>query len=168
MSESFDVTPIAISPGSIPRALERAMRYRLLNDPEQAESICLDILEVDPDNQEALVTLILALTDQFGDPDSPPSVAQAHEYVARLTSEYHRQYYTGIICERQARSMLPRRMGRTFAFEAFREAMMWFERAAANRPEDDDEALLRWNACVRTIRRNHLHPQSEETESLLE
>jgi hypothetical protein len=168
MSEPFDVTPIAISPGSIPRALERAMRYRLLNDPEQAESICLDVLEVEPDNQEALVTLILALTDQFGDPDSPPSVVQVHEYVARLTTEYQRHYYTGIICERRARSLLRRRMGRAFAFEAIREAMMWFEQAAANRPEDDDEALLRWNACVRTIRRNHLHARSEEPESQLE
>lgn len=144
------------------------MRYRLLNDPEQAESICLDILEVDPDNQEALVTMILALTDQFGVSDAPASVAQVREYVARLTTEYQRHYYTGIICERRARSLLRLPMGRTFAFEAIREAMMWFEKAAAIRPEDDDEALLRWNSCVRTIRRNHLQPRSEEPESQLE
>ncbi len=144
------------------------MRYRLLNDPEQAESICLDVLDIDPDNQEALVTLILALTDQFRDPNSPPRVAQLHEYVGRLTTEYQRQYYNGIICERRARSLLRRPMGRTIAFEAFREAMMWFEQAAVNRPEDDDEALLRWNACVRTIRSNDLHPRSEEPESQLE
>jgi hypothetical protein len=168
MSESFDATPIAISPESIPRALERAMRYRLLNDPEQAESICLDILDVDPDNQEAVVTLILALTDQFGMSDPAPTVAQVREYVDRLTSEYQRHYYTGIICERRARAFLRRPMGRAFAFEAFREAMTWFERAAAIRPEAEDEALLRWNSCVRTIRRNSLKPRSEEPESLLE
>jgi hypothetical protein len=169
VSEPFDATPIAISPGSIPRALERAMRYRLLNDPEQAESICLDVLEVDPENQEALVTLVLALTDQFGVSEAPPSVAQVRQYVARLTSEYQRHYYTGIICERRARSLLRKQMGHTFAFDAFREALNWFERAAAIRSEDDDEALLRWNACVRTIRRHHLHPpQSEEPESQLE
>ena len=168
MSESFDSTPIAISPASIPRALERAMRYRLLNDPEQAESICLDVLEVDPDNQEALVTLVLALTDQFGVAEPPPTVAQVRQYVDRLSTEYQRHYYTGIICERRARSLLKRPMGRAFAFEAFREAMTWFERAAAIRPEAEDEALLRWNSCVRTIRRHGLTARSEEPESLLE
>jgi hypothetical protein len=91
-----------------------------------------------------------------------------HEYVSRLTTEYQRHYYTGIICERRARGFLRQPMGRSFAFEAFREAMMWFERAAANRPPDDDEALLRWNACVRTIRRQALHPRSAEPETQLE
>jgi hypothetical protein len=38
MSEPFDLKPISIA--SIPRALEKAERYRLLNEPEQAESIC--------------------------------------------------------------------------------------------------------------------------------
>ena len=144
------------------------MRYRLLNDPEQAESICLDILEVEPGNQEALVTLILALTDQFGVSTAPPSEPQVREYVARLTSEYQRHYYTGIINERRARSLLRGSMGRSFAFDALRDAMMWFERAAAIRPEDDDEALLRWNACVRTIHRNRLQPRWEEPETQLE
>ena len=134
MSESFEGTPIAISPASIPRALERAMRYRLLNDPEQAESICLDILEVEPANQEALVTLILALTDQFGVTEPPPTVAQVREYVDRLESEYQRHYYTGIICERRARAFLRRPMGRAFAFEAFREAMTWFETGRGDPP----------------------------------
>jgi hypothetical protein len=168
MSDSFEATPIAISPASIPRALERAMRYRLLNDPEQAESICLDILEVETDNQEALVTLILALTDQFGVTEPPPTVAQVREVVDRLSTEYQRHYYTGIICERRARSFLRRPMGRAGAYEALREAMTWFERAASIRPEGDDEALLRWNSCVRTIRRNALKPRAEEPESQLE
>jgi hypothetical protein len=168
MSEPFDATPIAISPESIPRALERAMRYRLLNDPEQAESICLDILAADPDNQEALVTIILALTDQFGTSEAPPTVGQVRGHVDQLQSEYQRHYYTGIICERRARSFLRRPMGRAFAYEAFREAMTWFERAAGIRPEAEDEALLRWNSCVRTIHRHGLEPRSEEPESLLE
>ena len=168
MAESFDATPIAISPESIPRALERAMRYRLLNDPEQAESICLDILAVDADNQEALVTLILALTDQFGLSEAPPTVGEVRAYVDQLASEYQRHYYTGIICERRARSFMRRPMGRGFAYEAFREAMTWFERAAAIRPEAEDEALLRWNSCVRTIRRNSLEARAQEPESLLE
>jgi len=40
---------------AIPAALEKAERYRLLNEPGEAESICLDILAVDPDNQRALI-----------------------------------------------------------------------------------------------------------------
>ena len=61
----------SISKAAIPAAVKKAEHYRLLNDPEQAESICLDILAVDPDNQQALVVLILAITDQFGRSDGP-------------------------------------------------------------------------------------------------
>jgi len=168
MVEPLVATLVSISAASIPSALERAMRYRLLNDPEQAESICLDILEVAPDNQEALVTLILALTDQFGVGEPSPSVAQVRQYVSRLTNEYQRHYYSGIICERRARAFVRQPMGRAAAFEAFREALDWFERAAAIRPEGEDEALLRRNACVRTIRRHGLQPPAEVPESQLE
>ena len=61
----FDLKPI--SKDSIPTALQRADRYRLINDPSSAESICLDVLEIDPENQQALVTLVLAITDQFSE-----------------------------------------------------------------------------------------------------
>jgi hypothetical protein len=166
MSEPFDLKPISIA--SIPRALEKAERYRLLNEPEQAESICLDILDVERANQEALVTLILALTDQFGTVGAPLSAQRAGDYLGRLTDEYQRNYYGGIICERQAWAFLRRGMARAFAFDAFREAMDWFEKAAAIRPDGDDEALLRWNACVRTIRRASLQPRPEEPEQPLE
>ena len=50
---------------AVPAALERAKHYRLLNESGAAESICLDILQVEPDNQEALVTLVLAMSDRF-------------------------------------------------------------------------------------------------------
>src|SRR5688572_11494846 len=100
MSDSFHLRPISFA--SIEMALERAMRYRLLNDPDQAESICLDILAVDPDHQDALVTLILALTDQLATGEAPPSSRLMNEYVNRLTDEYKRNYYGGIIRERQA------------------------------------------------------------------
>src|SRR5579864_3525344 len=52
---------------AVPRALAKAERYRLLNEPGEAESICRDALDADPDNQDALVMLLLALTDQFDD-----------------------------------------------------------------------------------------------------
>ena len=166
MSEPFNLKPISI--GSIPRALEKAERYRLLNEPEQAESICLDILEVESDNQGALVTLILALTDQFGTPGASLSAQRAGDYQVRLTDEYQRNYYGGIVRERQAWAYLRRGMARAFAYDAFREAMDCFEKAAAIRPGGDDEALLRWNACVRAIRRANLQPRAEEPEQPLE
>jgi len=84
-----------LSLDAVPRALEKAVRYRLLNEPSEAESICLDALEVDSDNQEAITTLLLALTDQF-DHDRT-TVRRALETSARLSNEYERRYYTGFI-----------------------------------------------------------------------
>ena len=60
----FELKPL--SREAVPAALEKAMRYRLLNEPGEAESICHDVLHVDPGNQQAIVTLLLALTDRFG------------------------------------------------------------------------------------------------------
>ena len=37
----------------------------MLNEPGEAESICLDILAVDPDNQRAIIILLLAVKDRF-------------------------------------------------------------------------------------------------------
>ena len=51
--------PISIA--GVPAALQKAERYRLLNDSPAAESICLDILAVDPNNQAAIITLVLAI-----------------------------------------------------------------------------------------------------------
>ncbi len=58
-----------ISPDSLEGAMAKAERYRLLNEPNEAESICRDILEVDPANREARISLILALTDEFPQDD---------------------------------------------------------------------------------------------------
>src|SRR5580765_7845608 len=92
-----------LSSEAVPRALAKAERYRLLNEPGEAESICLDALEIEPDNQEALATLLLALTDQFGD-EAPATVADAWKTVARLRDDYERAYYTGILYERRAKA----------------------------------------------------------------
>ena len=164
MLEPFDLKPI--SAAGVPSAIERAERYRLLNDPEQAESICLDVLEVDPSNQRALVVLILAITDQIRDGEASPN--KAHAYVAKLETEYHRNYFGGLIRERHARALLGRGPSRVFAYDAFREAMDLYEKAASLRPEGEDEAILRWNACVRTIRRGKLRPRPDEGELPLE
>src|SRR5438128_10068558 len=117
MPESFALKPIS-KPG-IPRALEKAERYRLLNDPEQAESICLDILAIAPDNQRALVALVLSMTDRFGT-SCAPGVHLAREYVGRLTDPYQRPYYGRLLWPRDARARLGRPMGSGFAYDGFR------------------------------------------------
>jgi len=167
-SVSEPLEPKRISLDSIPRALQRVERYRLLNQPEQAESICLDVLEVDPSNQEAIVMLILALTDQFGGGGASSTRPRPRDYVAQLDDEYKRNYYAGVVREREARAHLRRGWAQASAYGAFREAMECFEKAAAIRPAGDDDALLRWNACVRTIRRANLQPRPDEPEPQLE
>ena len=148
---------------AIPAALEKAMRYRLLNEPGEAESICLDVLAADPQNQEAIITLLLALSDRF-EKGYGVSDAQAKELLGRLKSEYDRAYYFGIFAERRAKAKLAKHAPdcRFQAYDLFREAMSWFEQAEAIRPPGNDDALLRWNTCARIIERNKLVPREEE------
>jgi tetratricopeptide (TPR) repeat protein len=142
----------SLSELSIEAALEKAVRYRLLNESEDAESICRDVLEIDPDNQSALVTLLLALTDQFDDYVAGKCPA-AREIAARLQSEYEREYYAGIINERRAKAIRHRSTPGwgCVAFEWLSRAMECYERAEELRPKDNDEAILRWNSCARFI-----------------
>lgn len=144
-----------ITPEGIPAALQKAERYRLLNDSSAAESICLDVLEIDPTNQEALVSLLLAITDQFPD-EIAEGVRRAREVLPRLTDAYERVYYAGIICERRARAQLHRgALGSAdVASEWFREAMDWYSKAEPMRPPGNDESILRWNTCVRMLGRH--------------
>lgn len=141
-----------LSKSAVPAALAQAQRYRLLNEPAEAESICLDVLRVDPDNQDALVTLILSYTDQFPDGAARPAAA-AEKAAARLTDAYKRNYYSGIIRERRGKAVLKQDRpgaGRS-AQEWLRDAMRCYEKAEAIRPEENDEALLRWNTCARIL-----------------
>jgi hypothetical protein len=142
-----------LSKDAVPSALAKAERYRLLNEPGEAESICLDVLQVDPENQEALITLLLALTDQFPHESSSRAVGRAVELAARLTEEYDRAYYSGIIFERRAKAVLHNeRYGAAMAaVEWLREAMAFFDRAETLRPARNEDAVLRWNACARLL-----------------
>jgi hypothetical protein len=156
-----------ISSASIPGALAKAERYRIINDPSSAESICLDVLEIDPRNQEALITLLLALTDQFA--EAPAERARrAQALLPRLDDEYKRLYYAGIVCERHAKAHLRRATigSGELAYHWFREAMDWYEKAAARRPAGNDEPILRWNTCARILTRDeHIRPRAEESVS---
>ncbi len=158
-----------ISTDAIEHSVERAEHYRLLNDPEQAESICLDILAVDPTNGQARITLILSLTDQFQQGGGSHGVRRAKEHLARLPGEYERAYYAGLVAERQGRAhLLHGGMERAFAYEGLHEAMQHYEQADALKPVGVDDAILRWNACVRTIERESLQPRRDEPELPLE
>jgi hypothetical protein len=148
-----------LSKEGIPGALAKAERYRLLNEPDGAESIYLDILDVEPEHQDALRGLLLALTDQF-DHGSPGSIDRARAVLPRFHDEYDRAYYAGIICERRAKAQLrqARPGAQSVAYEWFREATSWYEKAEPIRPAGNDDVLLRWNACARLMMR---HAQAE-------
>jgi hypothetical protein len=152
-----------ISGESIPGAIEKAERYRLLCEPGLAESICLDILEADPQNARAIIILLLAITDQFN-ASSSGDVNRARQLLPRLQNEYEKYYYAGIISEREGIAIFNRRMtGSHFAvYEWLNEAMTFFEKAEALRPAGNDDAILRWNTCARLIMRHHLEPINEK------
>ena len=157
-----------ISRDGIPNALEKAERYRLLNDPQQAESICYDILAVDADNQQALRVLILALTDQFT-AFAGGNAQDARRQICKLTDEYERAYYMGLVYERETRAYLEHsNIVRAAAYDGFRQAMEWYERAEELAPPGSVDAILRWNSCVRAIEREHLEPETIAYELPLE
>ncbi len=151
-----------ISKQGIPEALGKAERYRLLNEPQLAESICLDILEIDPGNQQGLTTLLLAITDQFGVHESA-HVEDARKLLVGFKSEYEQVYYSGLICERKGNAMLHHKgiNHNSMAYEWMRDAMEYFEKAESLSPADNDDAILRWNTCVRMITRHKLQPAVE-------
>lgn len=153
----------AISREAIPSALEKAERYRLLNHSWAAESICLDVLAIDPENQDALLMLVLALSDRMEE-GHVQAVAKAREHVAKIRDEYQRYYHSGIIAERRGQGLITRGgMGAgAIAYEAFREAMAWYSKAEVIRPAGNDDAILRWNTCVRILQhRADLVPGSD-------
>jgi hypothetical protein len=152
-----------IAPEAIPAALDQAERYRLLNEPEAAESICHDVLAVEPDNQRALIMLLLSLTDQFrGGPAE--CFRHAEEVLPRLQGEYERLYYAGLVWERRALARLHEGepgCGRV-AHPWLERAMDFYTRAEAVRPHNNDDAILRWNTCARIITRHRLGPETAE------
>lgn len=157
----FELKPL--SREAVPAALEKAMRYRLLNEPGEAESICHDVLRVDPGNQQAIVTLLLALTDRFGK-GYAIGVTQTQDVLQQIRDAYEREYYHGIVSERRAKALLHQGgPGAGFhAYEFLHEAMACYEKAEAMRPPGNDDALLRWNACARIIMQNKLTARIEE------
>lgn len=139
-----------ISKAGVPEAISKVEVYRYLNEPGEAESICRDILDVEPDNQSALRLLGLAITDQFTG-NTSDRYADAERAFQGLTSDYERIYHLGILRERKAKAQLHAGRPPHTVYPIFQEAMALFEQAEKIRPPDNDEAILRWNRCVRLL-----------------
>ena len=140
-----------ISKGAIEEALSKVQHYRYLNQAEEAESICRDILAVDPENQMGWRQLGLAITDQFtGEPSDRNREAQ--ECFEKLISEYERSYYLGILYERRAKAQIRAGHLAQSLITSFQNALHCFEEAEKVRPKGNDDALLRWNRCLRLMK----------------
>lgn len=158
MSDKFELKPI--SHAAIPSAMQKVERYRLLNEPWAAESICRDILAIEPDNQQVIVMLALSLTDQLATGHARV-MQEVRDALAHLTDPYQRAYYSGLASERNGMELLRRASlgSSTMAYDALRSAMDWYEKAEAIRPADNDDSILRWNTCARVLsRESHLKP----------
>lgn len=139
-----------ISKAGIDEANSKAELYRLLHEPEEAESICRDVLAVEASNQLALRLIGLAITDQFsGSPGD--RFAEAEAFFQRLADPYERLYYSGLAYERWAKAQL--RAGRPphTLWVLFEKAMQCFAEAEKIRPTGNDDSILRWNSCARLI-----------------
>ena len=152
-----------ISHDSLDGALAKAERYRLLNEPNEAVSICRDILEVDPANRDARISMILALTDELTHDQG--AFSSAMEGITGLESVYDRAYYSGIAWERRAKAYhdagKPGSSG--YVYDWLVRALELFEQAERVRPAGNDDAILRWNACVRFLERHKkLGPKTED------
>lgn len=157
-----DIKPI--SREGVAAALLKAHRYRVLNDSTAAESICLDVLAVEPENIDAIVMHVLAITDQFAS-GRVADQQRASLAVAQLKDPYRNAYYNGVIGERWAKSILHRAPPHAaeMAYEWIHKALGWYAKAEALRAPGNDEAILRWNTCVRLLQQNsHLRPRQAE------
>jgi tetratricopeptide (TPR) repeat protein len=151
-----------IHPAGIPAALEKADKYRELNQPSEAESICRDVLAIDPGNQLAHRILGLALTDQF-EGSTGVRFSEAQQVFARLSDPYERAFYGGLACERQAKAQLAAGLPLGSIRPLFDQALARYAEAERLQPPGNDDAILRWNTCARFLMSHpHLAPGPEE------
>jgi len=149
-----------ITKDGIAEAISKAELYRFLNEPEESESICHDILAADPENQTALRILGLAITDEFTG-ESSDRYSEAEKTFLRLTDAYEKQYCMGLLCERQAKAQTHAGRPPHAVTVLFQEAMRHFEAAEKIHPPKNDDAILRWNRCVRLLEK---FPKVEQPE----
>jgi len=140
----------SISKSGIAEALAKVQHYRYLNQAEEAESICRDVLAVDPENQMALRLLGLTITGQFKG-TLTDGFREAQSCFEKLSSPYERSYYMGILHERRAKAQMRAGHLAHSLLASFENALRCFEEAEKIRPAGNDDALLRWNRCVRLM-----------------
>jgi tetratricopeptide (TPR) repeat protein len=140
----------SISKAGIPEAIAKVELYRYLNEPEEAESICRDILTVDPDHQLARRLLGLAITDQFIGASSD-RYAEVLSIFQNLRDPYEQLYYSGLLHERRAKAQLLVGYAPHILLPLIEEAMRCFAEAEKIRPAGNDDSILRWNRCVRLL-----------------
>lgn len=140
----------SISKAGIAEATAKVELYRYLNEPEEAESICRDILAIDSKHQLALRLLGLTITDQFVG-GSSDRCREVEETFQKLSERYERLYYTGILYERRAKAQLRAGQPPHTVLPLFESALECFGEAEKIRPAGNDDAILRWNRCVRVL-----------------
>jgi hypothetical protein len=149
----------SISKAGISEALAKVELYRYLNEPEEAESICRDILAVDPEQQLAKRMLGLTITDQFTG-SSSDRYAETQGIFQSLRDPYERSYYIGLLQERRAKAQLAAGCSPHILLPLVEEAMRCFAEAEKIRPAGNDDSILRWNRCVRLLEsRPEFHAQ---------
>jgi tetratricopeptide (TPR) repeat protein len=146
----MDLKLKTISRSGIPEAIAKAELYRYLNEPEEAESICRDVLAADPKHMMGLRTLGLAITDQFTG-GAGDRYSEVETIFQKLADAYERLYYTGLLCERRVKAQL--RSGRAphTLLPLLEKALQCFGEAEKIHPPGNDDAILRWNRCVRLL-----------------
>ncbi len=156
-----------IHSNTVARALSKAERYRLLNEPRESISICRDILEIEPDHQDAIVTLLLTLTDLFPACDLRHH-NEAELLLKRIRDPYRKAYYEGVVLERWAKGKLKRDAAGHVVHEGLTAAMERYAHASSISPEGDEDAILRWNTCARLLNdRPDLQPRAAREEELI-
>jgi hypothetical protein len=145
----------SISKAGIPEAIAKVELYRYLNEPEEAESICRDILAIDADHQLARRMLGLSITDQFVG-DTGDRFGESRALFQELRDPYERFYYTGLLLERRAKAQLRAGSAAHVLLPLFEEALHCFAEAEKIRPAGNDDSILRWNRCVRLL---ESHPE---------
>ena len=153
---------------AVKKALKKAKQYRSLLEPEIAESICLDILNIDPENQDVLIVYILALLDQISRTENQTHIKTIERTIDNLTSQYQRYYYIGLLNERRARHLLTQAMSHSFAYDYFFEALTSYKQAIERCPQKNDEAILRWNSCIRTVETEKLKPRRDSEDLMVD
>ena len=146
----MDLKLKTISKSGIAEAIAKAELYRYLNEPEEAESICRDILAADPHHMLGLRMLGLAITDQFLG-EGFDRYEEAHRIFQSLADPYERFYYTGLLHERRAKAQLHAGRSPHTLMPLLEEALRCFAEAEKVHPPGNDDAILRWNRCVRLL-----------------